>query len=77
MKNSLLCFIACTVIIMAGCVKIKHDMTIQPVHVTVEIRVKIDRALEDFFSDIDNAESTGQTTESQEKEKTNQNETKK
>lgn len=77
MKNLLLCFIACAVITMAGCVKIKHDMTIQPVHVTVEIRVKIDRALEDFFGDIDNAKATGQTSESQEKEKTNQHETNK
>jgi len=31
----------------------KHEMTIQPVHVTVEIRVKIDRALDEFFGDLD------------------------
>ena len=35
MKNLLLCFIACMVMTTAGCIKIKHDMTIQPVHVTV------------------------------------------
>ncbi len=77
MKNLLLCFIACMVMTTAGCIKIKHDMTIQPVHVTVEIRVKIDRALENFFSDIDQMGTTGQKAESQDKEKTNQHETNK
>ncbi len=77
MKNFLLCFIACTVISAVGCIKIKHEMTIQPVHVTVEIRVKIDRALEDFFGDIDQIESTGEKAESQDKEKKTQHDTKK
>ena len=40
-------------ILCFGCIKLKHDMTIQPVHVTVEIRLKIDKDLEDFFGDID------------------------
>jgi hypothetical protein len=31
----------------------KHEMTIEPVHITVEIRIKIDRALDDFFGDLD------------------------
>jgi hypothetical protein len=33
----------------------KHDITIQPIHVTMEITVKIDRALNEFFGDIDKA----------------------
>lgn len=36
-----------------SCIRMKHEMTIQPVHVTVEIRVKIDRALDEFFGDLD------------------------
>lgn len=39
----------------SGCLKMKHDITIQPIHVTVEITVKIDQALNDFFGDIDKA----------------------
>jgi len=31
----------------------KHEMTIQPVHITVEIRIKIDQALDEFFGDLD------------------------
>lgn len=37
----------------SSCIKMKHEMTIQPVHITVEIRIKIDRALDDFFGDLD------------------------
>jgi hypothetical protein len=31
------------VLLGAGCIKIKHEMTIQPVHITVDVRIKIDR----------------------------------
>ena len=37
----------------SGCIKVKHEMTINPIHVTVEIKVKIDRDLDNFFGDID------------------------
>ena len=42
--------------ILAGgvsCIRMKHEMTIQPVHVTVEIRVKIDKELSNFFGELD------------------------
>jgi len=38
-----------------ACIKLKHEMVIQPVHITVDVRIKIDRELEDFFGDIDKA----------------------
>lgn len=40
---------------MAACIKVKHDMVIQPITVNIEIRLKIEKELNDFFSDIDNA----------------------
>jgi hypothetical protein len=46
---SFLCFLLAA----SGCLRIKHDITIQPIHVTVDITVKIDQALTDFFGDID------------------------
>ncbi|MCP4148575.1 MAG: hypothetical protein GY757_12585 [bacterium] len=49
----------------SGCIKLKHEMTINPIHVTVEIKVKIDRELDDFFGDIDKA-----AAEDAQKEKT-------
>jgi hypothetical protein len=48
---SFLCFL----LVASGCLKMKHDITIQPIHVTVEITVKIDQALNDFFGEIDKA----------------------
>ncbi|MCP4214089.1 MAG: hypothetical protein GY765_05495 [bacterium] len=53
-----------------GCIKVKHEMTINPIHVTVEIRVKIDKALDDAFGDIDGAtvSSAEETKDKQGKE---------
>ena len=41
--------------LLCGCVKVKHDLTIQPIHVTVEVKIKIDKELSDFFDDIDSS----------------------
>jgi hypothetical protein len=55
MKNIVLTFSVIGLFLLSffGCIKVKHEMTIQPIHVTVEIRVKIDQDLENFFGDID------------------------
>jgi hypothetical protein len=42
-------------LLASACIKLKHEMTIQPVHITVDVRIKIDRELENFFADIDKA----------------------
>ena len=57
MKNMVLIFsvIGLYMVSFFGCIKVKHEMTIQTIHVTVEIKLKIDRELEDFFGDIDMA----------------------
>jgi hypothetical protein len=57
MKRIMLFVILCLLFIFSGCIKMKHDITIQPIHVTMEITVKIDRALNEFFGDIDKAEA--------------------
>ena len=46
---------AATLFLAAACIKMKHEMTIQPVHITVDVRIRIDRELENFFADIDKA----------------------
>jgi hypothetical protein len=49
-------FLAAALVLLSGaCLKMKHEMVIQPVHITVDVRIRIDRALEDFFGDIDKA----------------------
>ena len=47
---------------LAGCFQIKTEneikpIEVKPIHITVDINVKVDRALEDFFGDLDEAES--------------------
>ena len=65
MKNMVLIFsvIGLSLVSFFGCIKVKHEMTIQPIHVTVEIKLKIDRELEDFFGDIDKASISSENEE--------------
>lgn len=42
-----------------GCTKHKVEVApveIKPIHITIDVNVKVDRALDNFFGDIDNAE---------------------
>ncbi len=39
---------------MGGCLSVK----VQPIHVTVDVNVKVDRALDDFFGDLDKKSAT-------------------
>ncbi len=57
-----LCFITMFLVLffLAGCssshqVEIK-PVEIKPIHITIDVNVKVDRALDDFFNDIDAAE---------------------
>ncbi len=70
MKNFLPFFLIANLVLisLSSCIKLKHDMTIQPVHVTVEIRLKIDKELEDFFGDIDQASDKSKVNKSKETE---------
>lgn len=71
MKNIVLIFsvIGLFLVSFFGCIKVKHEMTIQPIHVTVEIRLKIDQDLENFFGDIDKPSVSSEDKKSEGKEK--------
>ncbi len=53
---------------LTGCIKLTTEneikpIEVKPIHITVDINVKVDRALDDFFGDLDstsgaNANST-------------------
>jgi len=52
--------ISLTLFVLAGCqssheVEVK-PVEIKPIHITIDVNVKVDRALDDFFNDIDAAE---------------------
>ena len=35
--------------------EIKTESEIKPVHITIDVNVKVDKALDDYFSDLDDA----------------------
>jgi len=46
----------------AGCVNVKtQPIEVKPIHITVDVNVKVDRALDDFFGDLDRKSSTLET----------------
>jgi hypothetical protein len=46
-------------LLVGGCLNVKTDpIEVKPIHITVDVNVKVDRALDDFFSDLDKKSST-------------------
>jgi hypothetical protein len=68
MGKRIFLLVAALVLLTAACIKIKHEMVIQPVHITVDVRIKIDRELENFFADIDKAAVNTEKDHTQKKE---------
>lgn len=58
MHKLILGFIVLMVLVTSGC-RTRHqvDMThdIKPIHITLDVNLKVDRELDDFFGDIDQA----------------------
>lgn len=58
MKFSLLC---CSLgfALGAGCMHVKTDpIEVKPIHITVDVNVKVDNALNNFFGDLDQKSAT-------------------
>ena len=58
-KPNLILLIALFVLITAGCTQHRVEVApveVKPIHITIDVNVKVDRALDDFFGDIDAAE---------------------
>ncbi len=45
---------------VTGCLSVQ----VKPIHVTVDVNVKVDRALDDFFGDLDKKSTTLNTPKS-------------
>jgi Skp family chaperone for outer membrane proteins len=59
MKNILILLGALSVFAAAGCTQHKVEVApveVKPIHITIDVNVKVDRALDNFFEDIDTAE---------------------
>jgi hypothetical protein len=59
MKNPIYWFMPLILLlIVSGCqthhkVESVHKIEVAPMHITIDVNVKVDRALDDFFSDLD------------------------
>ena len=51
---------AISLLAAVGCTQHKVEVApveIKPIHITIDVNVKVDRALDDFFGDVDKAET--------------------
>ncbi len=45
--------------LLAGCINVKTEpIEVKPIHITVDVNVKVEKALEDFFGDLDQKSTT-------------------
>jgi hypothetical protein len=43
----------------SGCLRIKSDpVRVEPIHVTVDINIRVEKELDNFFDDLDSADPT-------------------
>ena len=57
MKRPLWLLILLLATCFGGCLSVK-PIEVKPIHVTVDVNVKVDRALDDFFGDLDKKSAT-------------------
>ena len=62
MLRNILPFLLLPIIGISGCITIKHE--IAPIHATIDINLKIDRELDNFFKDLDEQSDTLNYTQS-------------
>lgn len=44
---------------LGGCLSLKTEpIEVKPIHITVDVNVKVDKALDDFFGDLDKKATT-------------------
>jgi hypothetical protein len=65
MKRLLFPAAATLSLLAGGCVSLKTEpIEVKPIHITVDVNVKVDRALDDFFGDLDKKSTTHETPKS-------------
>jgi len=46
-------------LLFLGCLNVKTEpIEVKPIHITVDVNVKVERALDDFFGDLDKKSAT-------------------
>ncbi len=59
MNRRLFLSVAMWPLLFSGCLNVKTaPIEVKPIHITVDVNVKVERALEDFFGDLDKKSAT-------------------
>ncbi len=46
-------------LLLGGCLSVRTEpIEVKPIHITVDVNVKVEKALDDFFGDLDKKSST-------------------
>lgn len=54
MKRVAVSFLVLLSFALGGCLSLKTEpIEVKPIHITVDVNVKVDKALDDFFGDLD------------------------
>ncbi len=62
MNRPLCLALAAVPLLLVGCVHVKTDpIEVKPIHITVDVNVRVEKALDDFFGDLDKKSSTLET----------------
>lgn len=59
MNRPLLIAVVCAPFLLGGCLNVKTEpIEVKPIHITVDVNVKVEKALDDFFGDLDKKSAT-------------------
>lgn len=59
MQRRLLLSAAVAPLLLTGCVNVKTaPIEVKPIHITVDVNVRVEKALDDFFGDLDKQSAT-------------------
>jgi uncharacterized protein YdbL (DUF1318 family) len=59
MNNTLLASTALLSVCVAGCIQVKTESEIKPIHITMDINLKVDKELDRAFADEDRGRTSG------------------
>ena len=59
MKRPLLFAAPLAPLLLGGCLNVKTEpIEVKPIHITVDVNVRVEKALDDFFGDLDKKSAT-------------------
>lgn len=59
MKHYAVCLLLPALFLLPGCFHVSTDpIEVKPIHITVDVNVKVEKALDDFFGNLDSKSAT-------------------